>query len=95
MICNNNYLADILRVCEIKDLIWVMRFQNPLVYYSHRRRLVIMDLSPLVASTAMFVLFLKVIICYRCSHCVWESCVLFLFCFAVLSVLTGGKTLLE
>ena len=33
MICNNNYLADILRVCEIKDLIWVMmRFQNPLVY---------------------------------------------------------------
>ena len=32
MICNNNYLADILRVCEIKDLIWVMRFQSPLVY---------------------------------------------------------------
>ena len=29
MICNNNYLADILRVCEIKDLIWVMRFQSP------------------------------------------------------------------
>ena len=28
MICNNNYL----RVCEIKDLIWVMRFQSPLVY---------------------------------------------------------------
>ena len=26
MICNNNYLADILRNCEIKDLIWVMRF---------------------------------------------------------------------
>ena len=26
MICNNNYLADILRVYEIKDLIWVMRF---------------------------------------------------------------------
>ena len=25
----NNYLADILRVCEIKDLIWVMRFQSP------------------------------------------------------------------
>ena len=23
--------ADILRVCEIKDLIWVMRFQSPLV----------------------------------------------------------------
>ena len=22
-------LADILRVCEIKDLIWVMRFQSP------------------------------------------------------------------
>ena len=33
MICNNNYLADILRVCEIKNLIWVMRFQSPLVYY--------------------------------------------------------------
>ena len=27
MICNNNYLADILRVCEIKALIWVMRFK--------------------------------------------------------------------
>ena len=33
MICNNNYLADILRVCKIKDLIWVMRFQSPLVYH--------------------------------------------------------------
>ena len=33
MICNNNYLADILRVCEIKDLFWVMRFQSPLVYF--------------------------------------------------------------
>ena len=22
MICNNNYLADILRACEIKELIW-------------------------------------------------------------------------
>ena len=32
MICDNNYLADILRVCEIKDLIWVMRFQSLLVY---------------------------------------------------------------
>ena len=32
MICNNNYLADILRVCEIKDLIWVMLFQSPQVY---------------------------------------------------------------
>ena len=29
MICNNNYLADILRVCEMKDLIWVMSFQSP------------------------------------------------------------------
>ena len=28
-VCNNNYLADILRACEIKDLIWVMRFQSP------------------------------------------------------------------
>ena len=36
MICNNNYLADILRVCEIKDLIWVMRFQSPLVYIVFR-----------------------------------------------------------
>ena len=34
MICDNNYLADIFRVCEIKDLIWVMRFQSPLVYYN-------------------------------------------------------------
>ena len=33
MICNNSYFADILRVCEIKDLIWVMRFQSHLVYY--------------------------------------------------------------
>ena len=32
MICKNYYLADILRVFEIKDLIWVMRFQSPLVY---------------------------------------------------------------
>ena len=32
MICSNNYLADILRICEIKDLIWVMLFQSPLVY---------------------------------------------------------------
>ena len=32
MICNNNDLADILSVCEIKDSIWVMRFQSPLVY---------------------------------------------------------------
>ena len=32
MIRSNNYLADILRVCEIKDLIWAMRFQSPLVY---------------------------------------------------------------
>ena len=29
MICSNNYLADIRRVCEIKDLMWVMRFQSP------------------------------------------------------------------
>ena len=33
MIRNNNYLADILRFCEIKDLIWVMRFQSPYVYF--------------------------------------------------------------
>ena len=33
MICNNKYLADILRICEIKDLIWVMRFKSPLVYF--------------------------------------------------------------
>ena len=32
MICDNYYLADILRVCKIKDLIWVMRFYSPLVY---------------------------------------------------------------
>ena len=37
MICNKNYLADILRVCEIKDLIWVMRFQSPLVYFRRSR----------------------------------------------------------
>ena len=28
MICNNTYLNDIQRVCEIKDLIWVIRFQS-------------------------------------------------------------------
>ena len=33
MICNNNYLTDILRVFEIKDLTWVMRFQSHKVYY--------------------------------------------------------------
>ena len=33
MICNNNYFADIHRVCEIKDLIWVMSFQSPKVYF--------------------------------------------------------------
>ena len=36
MICNSNFLADILRVCVIKDLIWVMRFQSPLVYFEFR-----------------------------------------------------------
>ena len=34
MICNNNNLTDILRVYEIKDSFWVMRFQSPLVYFS-------------------------------------------------------------
>ena len=29
MMCNNNYLADILTVCELKDLILQMRFQSP------------------------------------------------------------------
>ena len=29
---DNNYLADILRVCEIKVLTWVLRFQSPKVY---------------------------------------------------------------
>ena len=38
MICYNNYLADILRVCGIKDLIWVMRFQSPLVYFQKHRK---------------------------------------------------------
>ena len=37
MICNKNYLADILRFCEIKDLIWVVRFQSSLVYICPRR----------------------------------------------------------
>ena len=37
MVSNNNNLADILRVCEIKDLIWVMRFQSPLVYVLYER----------------------------------------------------------
>ena len=32
MICNDNYLADILRVCEMKDLIWLMRIQSPYAY---------------------------------------------------------------
>ena len=38
MICNNKYLAGFLRVCEIKDLIWVMRFQSPWVYIKIRGR---------------------------------------------------------
>ena len=42
MICNNNF-ADILRVCEIKDLIWVMRFQCPLVYLKSSRLSLILD----------------------------------------------------
>ena len=33
LICNYNDLANILRVCEMKDLITVMRFQSPLVYF--------------------------------------------------------------
>ena len=33
MIYNNNHLADILRVCEIKDLIWVMRFVFKVLKY--------------------------------------------------------------
>ena len=41
MICNNNYFAYILRVCEIKDLIWVMRFQSPLVYQGFDRDLLL------------------------------------------------------
>ena len=40
MICNNNYLAYILRICEIKDLIWVMRFQSPLVYVNSSNKLI-------------------------------------------------------
>ena len=32
MIFNDYYLTDILSVPEIKDLIWVMRFQSPYVY---------------------------------------------------------------
>ena len=34
MICNKNYFTDILRVCAIKDLNWVMRFQSPKVYHA-------------------------------------------------------------
>ena len=37
MKCNNNFLADILRICEIKDFIWVMRFQSPWVYMPKTR----------------------------------------------------------
>ena len=39
MACINTYLADILRVCEIKNLIWVMRFQSPLVYVNFSKNL--------------------------------------------------------
>ena len=42
MICNNTYLADILKVCEIKDLIWVMRFQSPKVYFTDRSKAVLL-----------------------------------------------------
>ena len=37
---NNNYLADIHRVYEIKDLIWVMRFQSPQVYDTQQLHIV-------------------------------------------------------
>ena len=45
MICNNNYLADILGVCEIKDLIWVMHFQSPKVYYILLNEIVIITIK--------------------------------------------------
>ena len=32
MVYNNNCLADIFSVWAIKDLIWVMRFQSPLIW---------------------------------------------------------------
>ena len=32
MIYNDNYPADILMFCLIKDLLWVMRFQSSYVY---------------------------------------------------------------
>ena len=34
MICNNNYLADILRVYDIKDLIWYDAFSKSLSIYT-------------------------------------------------------------
>ena len=46
MICNNGYLANILRVCEIKDLILMMRFQSPYVYFDQNGGLFI-DLAEL------------------------------------------------
>ena len=36
MICNNDNLADILRVCEIKDLILMMQFLSPYVYFDQK-----------------------------------------------------------
>ena len=50
MICNNEYLADILRVCEIKDLIWVMRFQSPLVYITYEARVRVRIGNPVLPS---------------------------------------------
>ena len=41
MICNNDNLADILRVCEIKDLILMMQFLSPYVYFDQNRGLFI------------------------------------------------------
>ena len=53
MICNNTYLADILRVCEIKDLILVMRFQSPLVYFNQQPFLVNKSYSKVVKTVRM------------------------------------------
>ena len=33
MICTNNYLADILRVCDIKDFVWYWVFKVLLIYF--------------------------------------------------------------
>ena len=68
MICNNSYLADFLRVREIKDLIWVMRFQSPLVYYQIHQFHPYDPLShPIITPSIVFVQISLILITRKCN----------------------------